>query len=71
MNREYEKHSVTSLQEEVTNRPPMYAASLWQSIHRGAAFVKFRGTAALDKSRGGVIIGDERGTLRQAVDPVA
>ena len=26
--------------------------------------------AALDKSRRGVIIGDEKGTLRQAVDPV-
>ena len=53
----------------VTDRPPMYAASLWRSIHRGAAFVKFRGTAALDKSRRGVIIGDEKGTLRQAVSP--
>ena len=53
----------------VTNRPPMYAASLWRSIHRGAAFVKFRGTAALDKSRGWGIIGDEKGTLRQAVSP--
>ena len=54
----------------VTDRPPMYAASLWRSIHRGAAIVKFRGTAALDKSRGWGIIGDEKGTLRQAVDPV-
>ena len=54
----------------VTNRPPMYAASLWRSIHRGAVFVKFRGMAALDKSRRGVIIGDEKGTLRQAVDPL-
>ena len=32
-------------------------------------FVKFWGTAALDKSRRGVIIRDEKGTLRQAVSP--
>ena len=54
----------------VTNRPPMYAASLWYSILRGRRFVKFGGTAALDKSRRGVIIVGEKGTLRQAVDPV-
>ena len=47
----------------------MYAASLWRSIHRGAVFVKFRGTAALDKSRGWGIIRDEKGTPRQAVSP--
>ena len=54
----------------VTNRPPMYAASLRYSILRGWRFVKFGGMAALDKSRRGVIIVDEKGTLRQAVDPV-
>ena len=39
----------------------------------GEVFAGVKGGAlfcALDKSRRGVIIGDEKGTLRQAVDPV-
>ena len=53
----------------VTNRPPMYAASLRCSIQRGRRFVKFGGMAALDKSRREVIIVDERGRCDRRLTP--
>ena len=42
MNRKHEKHTVTPLQKEVTDRLTMYAASLGTSIHRRRFFVKWR-----------------------------
>ena len=42
MNRKHEKHTVTPLQKEVTDRLAMYTASLGTSIHRRRFFVKWR-----------------------------
>ena len=42
MNRKHEKHTVTPLQKEVTDRLAMYTASLGTSIHRRRFFVKYR-----------------------------